>query len=481
MGIFRSTDPTTFDDVDGIIINESAPSPNISGIAANVAILVGQFERGDVSMQDVGSIGQFFELYGNNSAFKGNIALRNKKFGKLRVIRVVASAAAKGAKTFQTAGAVDTITFTAKWKGAYGNNIQVTVATGSSSGKKYTIHDNNANAVLPDEVYDNIAIASVTASTFSGSKLVDVTVLATAAEPANASATSLTAGSDGSVADTDYQTAIGKTEVEAAGNILFLDDYSATRNGYLKTTAANMQDKMVILAGAKTDSVSAAITDVAGYRDSDGRIIYAYPWLMTSIDGVNTAVNPASFYASLLSQTAPNIDPAYGKNTQYLAGITDLYLQPTRQDYINMKTAGISAFENDNDTGMKIKSGIVTQIVDSSKIMVFRRRMADYLTASAARFMKAYQNAPNTRGNRDAVKAALLSFIQRNEMAGLLPADSEVLSGKAKLVDTESLNTNDSIALGFFKVLWKQRIYSSMRYIVIQAEIGESVVVTDQG
>ena len=46
MSIFRSTDPTTWDDVDGIIINESAPAPNVAGVAANIGILVGKTERG---------------------------------------------------------------------------------------------------------------------------------------------------------------------------------------------------------------------------------------------------------------------------------------------------------------------------------------------------------------------------------------------------------------------------------------------------
>jgi hypothetical protein len=46
MGIFRATDPTVFDDVDGIIINESAPAPNVAGVAANVGILLGGCQRG---------------------------------------------------------------------------------------------------------------------------------------------------------------------------------------------------------------------------------------------------------------------------------------------------------------------------------------------------------------------------------------------------------------------------------------------------
>jgi hypothetical protein len=478
MGIFRSTDPTTWDDVDGIVIAESAPSPNVQGVAANIAILVGQFQRGEHDLVEVGSIGEIHELFGKSLTHAGNLALKNKKFGRLKIVRVEATSSAKATKAFQSS-TTDRITFTAKHKGAYGNNVKVTIADGTDTGKKYTIQDLNDYAVLPTEVYDNIEIADIDSSTFAASNLVDVTVNSAAAEPSNAAATSLAGGSDGSVADADYEAAIAKCEVEAAGNILFLDDYNATRNGYLKQHAADTQDKMVIVCGLEDDDVSDAISDVASYRDADGRIIYAYPWVKTSINGASVYQQPACWYASLLSQIAPNIDPAYTANTQYLAGITGLKLGLSRASYIQLKDAGISAFENDADIGFKIKSGVVTQIADSAKLMISRRRMADFLTASAARFLKAYQNAINSKSNRTAVKAAILAFIERMEQEQMLPRDADVRTGLAKLVDTESMNTDTTIAQGFFKILWKQRLFSSMRYIVIQAEIGESVVVTE--
>ncbi len=479
MGIFRSTDPTTWDDVDQIVIAETAPPANIRGASSNVAILVGQFQRGPHTLEEIGSVGELYEAYGNSS-HKGILALKGKKFGRLKIIRVEATSSVKATKIFNDGGGspVDIISFTAKFKGVYGNNIKVTIAAGTSSGKKYTIQDTNAGAVLPTEVYDNIAIASVTSTTFAASKLVDAAVLAISAEPANAAATSLATGSDGSVANADYSAAIDKAGVELAGNVLFLDEYNATRNGYMKQHVADVPDKMVVIAGLEGDSVSAAIADVASYRDTEGRIIYAYPWVQQSLDGVLTMVQPASFYASVISQTPPNIDPAYTANKQYLGAILGLKLSLNRANYVALLAAGISAFEMD-DGSAKIKSGVVTQIENSSKIMVFRRRMADYLMDSTARFLKNYQNAPNTLANRTAVKAAMLAFIESQEAVGILPRDVEVQSGLAKVVDTESLNTNDSIAAGFFKILYRQRIFSSMRFIVIQAEIGESVVVTE--
>lgn len=481
MGIFRSTDPTTWDDVDGIVINESAPAPNVAGVPSNIAILVGTSERGIGDLQEVGSIGELFELYGKNDAFGVNLAVKNKKFGRLRIIRVTAAAAVVATKAFQSTS-TDRITFTAKQgPGAYGNNITVAIASGTTSGKKYTITDTTSGGVQIPEVYDNIAIASITSATFAGSKLVTVTVNSTAAEPSNVAATALATGADGTVADTDYQTAIAKTEIEQAGNIVFLDSYNATRNGYLKTSMANTQDKMCIVCGAETDSVSAAVSDAANCRDSDGRIIYAYPWLQTSINGVLVYQNPAGFLASIISQTAPHIDPAKTSNTQFLSGVTGLKLSMTRANYISLKDAGICSFEYDSDIGFKVKSGIVTQILDSSKLTILRRRMADFLTNSAGTFLKNYQNAVNSKSNRGLAAGALLGFVTSLENDGILPKDSDVKSGKAKLIDAESLNTDSTIAAGFFKILWRQRIFSSMRYIVLSAEIGESVVVSEQG
>lgn len=479
MGIFRSTDPTTWDDVDGIVVNESAPAPNVSGVAANIAILVGQAERGPVGiLTEIGSIGEFFEQFGK-SAFGMNLSLKNKRFGRLRVIRACASAAVPATLACLSSAAAR-ITFTAKQgPGAYGNAIKVTIENGTVAGKKYTIADTSPNAVLPAEVYDNVAIASVVASTFAGSNLVTAVVNSTTAEPANQVATPLAGGTDGSIADVDYSAAIDVAKTENAGNFLFLDSYNATRNGYLKQHAADTQDKMVILAGLETDSVAQAITDVSNFRDVDGRLVYGFPWIQTSIDGVLTFTNPASWLASIMSQTAPHIDPAYVANAQFTGGMTALKRPLSRADYINLMNAGICAFEQDADVGFKPKSGVVTQISDSSKRTILRRRMADFLTNSVGSFLKNYQNAVNSKTNRMLVKGAILSFIKGLEDDGILPKDTEVTSGKAKLVDTESLNTDATIAAGLFKILWRQRIFSSMRFIVLQAEIGESVVVTD--
>lgn len=487
MSVYRTNDPNAFDDIDGIIIDESAPPASVQGVSTGVALLIGQFQRGPAGVIEIGSVQQIREIFGNDNSFTGAIALKNKKFGALKIKRVTAAAAAKATKIFNDgAGSpVDIISFTALDKGVYGNSISVLIETGTAAGsKKYTIHDGSTGSVFADEVYDNIdltayasAAAANAAGLFSASKLVTANVLAISAEPANIVATVLATGSDGTVADSDYTTAIQACETEAC-NIVFLDAYSATRRESLELHAANTQDRMVIIAGAASDSVATAVTTVASHRDTEGRIIYAYPRVQTTIDSVSTYVDPASWIASILSQTGPNIDPAYAANAAFTQGITGLEGTYTRADYITLKNAGISAFEYDADLGYKVKSGVVTQILNSAKTQILRRRMADFLTNSAAKFLKNYQNAPNTLPNRTACGAAILNFVTQQELFGVLPKDAEVSTGRAKLVDTKSLNTDAQIGLGFFTILWKQRIYSSMRYIVVKAEIGETVTVS---
>lgn len=479
--IYRTNNPLEYSEVDGIVVDEQAPSPNVQGVGTGVAILVGQFQRGLTSLERVSGIKDFHQRYGKSS-YLGNLQLKNKKFSTLKIIRVVAAAAVKATLTIDDGGGspVNIIKFDAKHVGVYGNKIKITVEAGSVSGKKYTVEDTNTDAAefFPTEVYDNVVITAV-GTTFANSKLVDVTVLATSSEPENTASTALATGADGTVADTDYEDAIEKAEAENAGNVLFLDQYNQTRNGYLKTHAALTQDKMVICAEEEGDTVSDNETDVALLRDTDGRIIYAVNWVQTTIDGQSVYTSPAAWVASLFSQIAPNVSLAYAGNTGLLFGATGLKKELTRVDYKALMEAGCCAFENDSDIGFKIRSAVVTQILNSSKLTILRRRMADYLTNSIARFLKNYQNAPNTVANRNAAKAAIETFIRLQEKDGILPKDSEVQTGLAKVVDVETENDDDSIAAGEFRIIYKQRIFSEMRFIILKAEIGESVVVTE--
>jgi hypothetical protein len=363
-----------------------------------------------------------------------------------------------------------------------GGSDELPSGAGVDAGVKITIIDDSPEPVLQSEIYDNLKIGEIVDSTFANSELIDATVLDTGSgEIATQAQTPLAGGSDGTEADTDYQTAIAVAEQEQAGNVMWTDKYSAAIKGYLKQHTLNAPDKMVIVSTDNPEAnLATALADVGNYRDVDGRIIYAFNGLQATIQGASQWTSAASWVASIISNTSPHIDPAYAENIEYTLGATDVKNKLNRGEFIQLKEAGIAGFEFDRDLGgFKLRSGIVTQISNSSKVTILRRRMADYLTESYARFLKNYQNAPNTLANRTEVKSQLLAFDDLQIQNGIIPSDAEVNNGLARLYDTEALNTNNSIAAGLFKILIKRRIFSSMRYIVLQAEIGESVVVTE--
>ncbi len=477
MSIYRTNNPLEFGELDGIIIDETAPVAGVIGVGTGIAILVGQFQRGPATLERMSGINEFNQVYGK-STFDGNKQLKNKKFSILKIIRAIADDAVKGTLSVNN-DTVPSIKFDAKYFGVYGNKLKITIEAGTISGNKYTFTDTNTDAVLPIEVYDNIAIADVVAATFAASKLIDVTVLSVLTEPEATVITPLAAGSEGAIADDDYETAIAQASSERAGNVLFLDSYNATRNTYLKTHAAETTDKIVICAGSEAETPTEALAAAALLRDTAGRVIYAFNWMRTLISGVNEFTSPASWLASIISQTPPQIDPAAAANNEFLYGVTAIKNQLTRDVYKQFMAGGICSFEDDADIGFKIKSGVVTQILNSSKLTILRRRMADYLTNSIGKFLKNFQNGVNSKVQRTASKGSILDFVGTQETAGILPKDSEVQGGLAKLVDIDTNNSDDSLADGYYYIIYKQRIFSSMRFIVLQAEIGESVVVTE--
>ena len=485
MGIRRSNDPLTYADVDGIILNEVAPASNVAGVPHNIAVLVGQSQRGPTDLTTLTGLTMALQTFGKDDTKGLNKVLKNKAFGGLKFIRVVAAAASASTLTLDDGGGtpVDIITFDAKYKGAYGNNLTVKVENGTVQGKKYTISDGNADTVMTAEVYDNIQIAdfvSQETNPFKASKLVTATRLSDSAEPANVTATNLAGGSDGTVADSDYQTAIAKAAVLGAGNVLFLDSYNATRNGYVKTHVASAQDKMGIVTGAYDDTSSEAVTDVANYRDTDGRLIYAYNDAVTVVND-EEVIQPAAWWiASLFTQVPAHVDLAFADNSRFLAGIVRLVHALTPTEYISLNKAGICALEFDPDIGHKVKSAVTTQILNTEKTTILRRRMTDYLQDSLAKFLKNYGNGVNSLKNRKLAHAGIQRFDDKLILDEVLPSDAEMTDGsKARLIDTESANTPESIGEGFFKIIYKRRIFSSMRYIVLMTEIGTGVSVKE--
>ena len=103
--------------------------------------------------------------------------------------------------------------------------------------------------------------------------------------------------------------------------------------------------------------------------------------------------------------------------------------------------------------------------------MVFRRRMSDKLTSEVAAGLKPYQNKPNTEDNQADALGAVTRYLQDFK-------DKKRI--KNFVVDGDSMNTSTSLANGEFHILMMVQLYSSMRYIVLHAQVGETVLIVQE-
>ena len=106
--------------------------------------------------------------------------------------------------------------------------------------------------------------------------------------------------------------------------------------------------------------------------------------------------------------------------------------------------------------------------------------MNDFLVTSLSRFLKNYQNHPNSMLNRASIKSAIQAFDDGLVKDKVLPTESD--AGVAVLlIQTEGTTTPTEQAEGIQKIVYKRRIFSEMRFIVLETTVGESVTAENVG
>ena len=468
----RTQNPLEYTTLDGVISTERSPVPSVIRAGANSVVFIGQFEKGEEnSPKLVGELSEIHSLYGDNEIYSGLKALRLKQWSRLYVVRAVASDSAKATVT-QTVSTKDLATFTALWKGKYGNSISVVVSDGTTANtKKLTITLGNQREIFDDLTLNGKTDAELK-EIFKESELIEVTSAHATDNIENASLT-LTGGSDGTISSSDYQTAIDNSNVNVSGKIYLTDDQSNAVKGvvanYVKT---NKNGLCVLGPSSLTTTVADAITESKTLLDSEGRVIYAYNPIRYNIQGVIEEESPAYLMASILSNIPPNLSPAASTVSPYTDTATGVKYNLTDTQMIQLKDAGICGFEDDEDLGVRVRSAVTGSVNWS----IIRRRMNDFLLSSLGRYLKNYQNQPNSFLNRSAIKASIIAFDEGLVADGVLPSQRDA-GVPVLLVQTEGTTTPTEQAMGIQKIIYKRRIFAEMRFIVLETSVGESVTV----
>ena len=474
--VFRTNNPLEYTQLDGVIVSEKNPPPTVVSRGVNNSILIAQFEKGpENEPQFISSISELQSVFGNNAAYGGNKALRLKKFSNLYVTRAVA-AAATAAEWTQVVSSANALTFKAKYKGKYGNNISITISDGTNAGTK------KVTATLGDiqESFDNVETAGKTNDElneiFQSSQLFIASDAHATTEIDDVVSQDLSGGSDGVVAASDYAKAIEASNLRVSGKVFFTDDQSAgvkaALTNFIKTEKVG---QCVIGPASLTTSVADAITEFTGLKDSEGRVVYVYNPLKFNVQGAIIEESPVYMAASILNLSPPHKSPAAASSTVFTDTAVDTKFNLSRANLILLENAGINAFENDQDLGIKL----VTGVTGSEQFSILRRRMSDFIINSVSRFLKFYSNEDNSMLNRANIRSAITAFHTQLVTNGILPGDNEVEEGKAFSCRTEGLTSDQEKAEGILKIQLMVRLFSSARYLVLEATISETVVVKE--
>lgn len=475
--IHYTTNPGEYDDLEGVVVSEGVPAGYITGADRNGVVVAGETLKGPVDVAvAVGGEQEFENIFGHYTRPNSTVVVNKvrqfllvKPFAfPLVIVRAAAAAAAIAEKDFSNVTPTAIVNIAASSPGAWGADLTAAITAAT---------DGNANHWNLTIAYRGKSITYVNLDTTTGNNnllstigndnevLVSVTKLADG-RPLNIAATALTdtAGSDGSIADTDFSASNRALDVAAVypgvSVLATADRCTATVKAAIKTLADAAVDRMFVMwSGTHGDSVSTVITDVASYRSD--RIIYLYnsAYIMDPELGAEIQVPPHSFMASALSQTDVNWSVANARRTgRSLGGIRRLTRSLSRADLISLKNAGICALEQLSGGGFKFRSPVTTSLT-VGLTDIARRRCADFLQLSVAARLQDYIEEEDTETVNGAILAEIDAFC----------AD---LRDQERVVKDYTIIGEATNAAGVKVLKWRVGLIKHLKFLVLETEIG---------
>ena len=246
------------------------------------------------------------------------------------------------------------------------------------------------------------------------------------------------------------------------------------------------------VANATSDS-DPGVGGASGGAARHERLVYAWPGERTYVpealnfrlktaDGMTTADGILDMrtdfrVASIISNLAPERNPAQTAEPiptlmssvlAFQRGVSGLGLN----EYTALRAAGVMALRLDRTSGPIFQSGITTSLISGEK-NINRRRMADFIEDSLAERLVSFSKLPLTQRLKDAAVGEARAFM--NEL--LSPNNTAAQRIDAFQVDGVSGNTPALEAKGIYVIIVRVRLTPTADFIVLQAEIGENVVI----
>lgn len=500
----------------GVYVRELRPTAPVRGQLRNTVGIVGQCVRGPVNVPiECTSYGRFLAVfggrdYGAGGAVIGKVweALQNKPIGKFVVVRAAAAAAAVASFDWETAaGGAGTavLRIAATSPGLWGNDVsfKVTAATDGDANKfnltirylgTFTTYE-NLNIFGSN---DNLALVVGT----DEANLVVLTKLA-AGRPVNTAAgvdgadtegyvnlgetvsgfTSV-AGTEGSIADTDYTGAGKAMEILANQKAIGIRYVAGRSNAAVKAKllalaqAAN-EGLWLFCPDSSSVTVSTWNTELATMRDDRAVGVYNHPKTRDPDTGEVVTVEPHAWLAGVLSQTEPDVHPGVVDNAPYLAGIVGLTHESLALgDYDALDAAGSTVLERTTDeagnTIFAFANGVTTDLAANNR-QLDGRRQKDFLISGIIQRARGDQFRPNTRKRRLARQADISAWL--TELAKAERFVRSDAGGKPLFTYTndESVNPAGDVDSGIQRDLVRIKLIPMNLVLSLQIEAGTNV------
>lgn len=507
--VYFSTNPSDYGKLPGLYISERNPAGFIQGRDLSRTGFAGKCVRGPLDSQIISSPGRFVDIFGERDYGSGGtlvgqvwLALVNKPFGANFVVRRVAAAdAVKASFTWEDTaggGGAQVLRVDASSVGLWGNNVSFKISAASSGvagqfnitirylGKETLYQDCDTSTGV-----DNLALKVGT----DAARFVDLVKVASG-RPSNTSASTDgadadafvalgqtgvsgytgVAGSEGTLAVTDYNTATNDLAVYPGISVVLTPEIvtgsAATYHSNLVTLAASVSDRIFLTwAQAHGQAVATEAAQVTSQITTrSDRIVWAFnsPWTIDPKTSGEVQTAPHVWLASILSQVDIDIHAGAAECVAFAAGatrVTNTALQ--RGDLILLKNAGISTIER-NTEGFQFRDVLTTSLT-AGKTELSRRRMADFLQLSASDSLRFYVKRKNTLKTRAG-------------MAGELTAFSDSLRDAERVVeeyelDSDSVNTPGQREVGEEHILWRVKLIGHILALVLETEIATGTVI----
>lgn len=487
--IFYTSSPSEYLKLEGLYITEKDPPGFIEGVHLNEVGFVGQTSRGPLTIQKITGKARFREVYGDRGYQASDLTIRNrvwealinKQFGAIHVRRVAAAAAALGTRNLSDAVPTVIVRVDASSVGAWsvntngGPTVSVEAATNGNA-----LHFNlRVKFQGAETVYENLNVQTGSNNLLEVigddlGNLITVTKIADG-RPINIADQTLAGGSDGSVANSDYTTAVTEMANADGPYVVVVPEAAPTQstlNGTIVTLAGQVSDKIFLVwAGVHNNSVSAEIAaQVAQITTKSDRIVWCYnsPKTVNPDDGTKIQVAPHVWLASILSQIDGDVHAGSNATKKLLAGVAEVQFPGlTRDDLKSLRAAGITTLEKVR-SGFKFRS-VVTTDLTKGKTELTRRTMTDFLQISASERLVDFVKEKNT-------------LEKRIQMIGELQAFGDSLQKEGRYIEehrieSETVNTQLSRSQGIEKILWRVNLIDHMLAIVLETEIGTGTVI----